>query len=319
MIQTIKQNKEILKSNKVDEVTNYKSILMEYRKICADNDLSVLVLQTNTEKGRELSIELGEYKATMTQTSLSNLTEDVTYLSMRDLLKKARVIATIPTGVKPLFRVACVGSDKAWVSGEDTTIRCVNIHGSVQENVRCVISPDDISVIREGYLIYSDDKIGTVNIVRHGRSDVLITTREGWKPSGLCCTRSGDILVNVNNGKQNKIVQYQGQGMKQPEKIFKDENGKPIYASGQWILYFAENNNGDMCVFDMNANAVVVVDKTEELRFRHYGFPAMKKWSFNPRQIETGSMNQIIVADYSNDCLHILDQDGQFLRYVGDI
>ncbi|XP_061186342.1 uncharacterized protein LOC133194395 [Saccostrea echinata] len=222
MMKTVQENKEILKSNKVAKVTNFTSKLMGYRNIGLDIYLSVPALQTNTVQGRELSIELGEYKATLTQTSLSNQTEEVSYISTRELLDKARVITTFPTSAKPLYRLACLGSDKAWVSGENNTVNCLDINGSVQETVSCETHPEDIFVTKNGELIYSDYENKKVNIVKHGKTEVLITTQKDWNPAGLSSTRSGDILVSLYNGDQNKIVRYQGQ--KVGHELFKDEN-----------------------------------------------------------------------------------------------
>ncbi|XP_078330449.1 protein brain tumor-like [Crassostrea virginica] len=80
----------------------------------------------------------------------------------------------------------------------------------------------------------------------------------------------------------------------------------------------SDNNNGDVCVSDSNANTVVVVDKTGRVRFRYNGTPARREISFAPRGIVTDAFSQIIVADRNNKCLHILDQNGQFLRCVDD-
>jgi sugar lactone lactonase YvrE len=61
---------------------------------------------------------------------------------------------------------------------------------------------------------------------------------------------------------------------------------------------------------------MVVVNKSGRVRFRYDGTAARRKESFDPRHIVTDSMSQIIVADNNIDCLHILDQNGQFLRCV---
>ncbi|XP_062573519.1 tripartite motif-containing protein 3-like [Saccostrea cucullata] len=218
---------------------------------------------------------------------------------MKELLDKARVIATIPTGVDPLCQVACVGTDEVWASGIDEVIKCVDIHGSLQESVTTTsqYSPGDISMTKQGELIYIDSDSKTVNIVRRGRSEVLITTPQGWAPERLCCTRAGNILVNVSSEYQNKILRYQGKILRQERTI-------------------CENNNGDICVSECNAHVVIVMDKTGRVRFRYDGTPARRQTPFDPREIVTDSMSQIIVADYYNACLHILDQDGQFLRCV---
>ncbi|XP_061183320.1 uncharacterized protein LOC133191589 [Saccostrea echinata] len=318
MIQTVQDNKEILKSNKVSDVNNYKSKLKEYRIIPQIPDLSLPSLQTNTVQGREFSIELGEYKATLTQTSLSSLTDEVSFLSVKELLEEAKVIANIPTNVKNLSKVACVGSDKAWVSGEDKMIACVDIHGAVQDTATtCETSANDITVTRQGELIYSDTVNRTVNIVRDGKTETLITTPRGWNPEGLCCTRSGDILVSMGttDGSHRKIVRYQGQRVTQ--EIDKDEHGDPIYQGGAYAVFVVENNNGDVVASDVNADTVVVVvDRTGKVRFRYNNEPPGGKKSFGPSQIVTDSIGHIIVGDEFNDCLNILDQNGQFLRCV---
>ncbi|XP_061186767.1 uncharacterized protein LOC133194882 [Saccostrea echinata] len=314
MIETVEQNKKMLKSNKVSQVNNFKPKVEEYRDIPEVTDVLIPLLKTNTVQGRDLSIELGERKATLAQTST------------KELLDKAKVIATFSTGIKPIFRVVCVGADKSWVSEKGRTIRCVDIHGSVHDTVTPTLNSSDdspkpkeeelicISVNRNGELMYSDYNNRTVNIYRHERTEIMITSPNDWNPAGLTSTKSGDILVNLYNGDQNKIVRYQGQ--KVVNEIFKDENEKPIYGSGKYMLFVEENNNEDICVSDRNADTVVVVDKTGRVRFRFDGTPAKRKETFDPNELVTDSLSQIIVTDWRNNCLHILDQDGQFLKCV---
>ncbi|XP_048766566.2 E3 ubiquitin-protein ligase TRIM71-like [Ostrea edulis] len=317
MTQRVQQNKEIIKSKNVSAVTNYESKLGENRNMPADIDVKMPSLKTNTVQGSELSLELEEYMATLQQISLSGLADDVYKSPIRKLLDKVSVIATIPTEVNPLFHVACVGVDEAWVSGEDKTIRRVDIHGSVRDTATTTcIWPNGITVTRQGELVYSDGRNRTVNIVRHGRTETLITAPRDWKPDRLCCTESGEILVSMGttDDSQNKIVRYQGHTVKQ--EIDRGENGEPIYKGGKYPLYVVKNNNKDICASDCNADTVVVVGKSGRVRFRYDGTPARRKNSFYPKHIVTDSMSQIIVADINNDCLHILDQNGHFLRCV---
>ncbi|XP_061186400.1 uncharacterized protein LOC133194463 [Saccostrea echinata] len=142
------------------------------------------------------------------------------------LLDKGKVIAIVPTAVKPIWRVACVGENAAWISGDDIFIKLVDIHGFVQDIVKTTSleTPNDITVTRQNDLVYSDAKTRTVNIVRNGLTEVMFTTQKGWKPRGLCCTRLGDILVNLYDAGQNKIVRYQGQMVKQEIHKDKDKN-----------------------------------------------------------------------------------------------
>ncbi|XP_062603329.1 E3 ubiquitin-protein ligase TRIM71-like [Saccostrea cucullata] len=318
VVHTVKQTNEILKANRVSEIICHKSKLEKYRNIPADfEDVNIPSLNTKTVQGRELSIDLGEYKAILTQQSRSHLTGETSYSSSKELLKKAKVVATIPTSDKPTYSVACLGADEAWVSGQKRIIKRLNINGSEVDSVivRGTGRFKDISVTIQGELIYCDSDNETVNIVRHGKTETLIALPNGWCPWGLCCTMSGDILVSMSyDNCLQKVVRYQEGAVKY--EINKDEDGMPILSIGAYINYVAENGNGDICVSDSNARNVVVADKSGRVRFRYDGSPAKRRKSLDPLHIATDSMRQIIVADENNDCLHILDQNGQFLMCV---
>jgi hypothetical protein len=314
MTETVKQNKKLLRSTAMLDVTNYKSKLNEYRKVPINVDITVKIpeLKTKVVQGRDIRIELGEYHAVLTHGVLSSLTGKV----LNTLLDKAMKIASISMPVKPLLNVVCVGVDEAWVSGEDATIRRVDFHGTIRDIVNCQDIPNGIAVTRQGELVFSDIPNRTVNIVKHGETETLITTPQGWHPVGLFCTRSGETLVGMRTTdcSHYKIVRYQGHTVKQ--EIDTDENGQRIYKEGKGILWVMENDNGDICASDYNSKMVVVVDWSGKVRFRYDGTPATRKKAFIPEQLVTDFLNQIIVADYNNACLHILDQNGQFLRCV---
>ena len=317
MLQTIQQNKELLKSSKASEVRNYKSRLKEYSELQTDTEIKVTSpsLLVDTSQGRELSIEMGEIKAKLTRTPFLKSPADAFYLASKNLLKKARVIATIPTNHHPIDRICCVKTEEAWISGDKSLdITRLDIHGSVLDTIsRKTNWPlRDMASTKKRKLIYSDKQ--TVKIVKRTRTESLITPSQGWIPKGLCCTRSGEILVHVNRGKSNKITKYRGETIIQ--EFDEEIDGSQIFTDGDNMLYICESNNRDICVTDSNADTVVVMDRIGRVRFRYNGRASKTSKSFSPRYIVTDALSHIIITDYGNDCLHILDQNGYFLKYL---
>ncbi|XP_078330168.1 uncharacterized protein LOC144617667 [Crassostrea virginica] len=320
----VKQNEKLSISNNLLEVTKYHSRINEYQDFPEHVDLKFPFIDSNIDKGKELTIEIRGYRVILKEMSQPSLSTDVFHLTtgIGELMDKVRVIATIPTTFNSLDGVACVGEAEAWIYGDNKTITRIDLHGAVKDTVTttCLHGPYDISVTRGRELIYSDYSSNTVNIVRDGKTETLITPPREWSSWRLSCTKSRDILVHVYKGsgpqRKNKIIRYQGQNIK--EEICNDGQGNLIFKDGGYSLYMSENNNGDVCVSDVNAETVVVVDKTGRVRFRYDGTPARRENSFDPRGIVTDALNQIIVTDINNHCLHILDQNGHFLRCIDD-
>ncbi|XP_062603324.1 uncharacterized protein LOC134265103, partial [Saccostrea cucullata] len=179
--------------------------------------------------------------------------------------------------------------------------------------------PWDIAVTKNGELVYTDDDAGTVNLVKDKEAKELIKLKR-WKPYNVYCTMNGDLLVIIlsNDWKRTKIIRYFGTTEKQTIEL--DDSRKHLFKPGKFYRYITENRNRDICVADCGAGSVVVVNHAGKFRFRYSGHsPSTKKEAFAPRGITTDSLRQILTADCNNNCVHILDQGGQFLRYLDSL
>ncbi|XP_062585206.1 uncharacterized protein LOC134246873, partial [Saccostrea cucullata] len=153
--------------------------------------------------------------------------------------------------------------------------------------------PETVTTIHTGYgYLYnvaclSDEEIwtsGNDSTMKH-----LSINRGSLLKSITTNTSSGDLLVIMNSDDytQTKVVRYSGSTEKQTIQF--DYKGKPLYSSGgNNTNYITENRNLDICVNE----------------------------PFTPQGITTDSQSHILTADINNYCVHIIDQDGQFLCYI---
>ncbi|XP_048770875.2 uncharacterized protein LOC125677012 isoform X1 [Ostrea edulis] len=243
--------------------------------------------------------------------------EVVQYVPPKPEVAEPEVITTINTGYFNVYGVCCVGDDKIWTRGNDPVMKHFKLKGHKLLNSIQTSSgndPLDIAVTKDGYLVYTDSNTQTVNIVKKKKVQELIRLG-GWMPLFVCNTLSGDLLVTMcsDNKTQCRVVRYTD--FTETQSIQFDDKGKPLYSCG-CLKYISENRNLDICVADWKAKAVVVVNQSGKLRFRYTGHPSNMKQSFDPVGIVTDSQSHILIADCNNNRIHILDQDGQFLRYI---
>ncbi|XP_062592810.1 E3 ubiquitin-protein ligase TRIM36-like [Saccostrea cucullata] len=313
--------KEILDSDDVSLISTYNSRNAEFRNLPPKVNVSLprfSSYQINTEQLHQMFGSLSALSITTDEHGYTMKTaEAVSCPPVKPLLDKPELIVTIDTGYRALYSVTCLSDEEIWTCGEDKIMKLYSLQGNLLKSIQTKSGnkPRDIAVTRSGDLVYTDSDTQTVNIVKNKQIQEVIRLR-GWEPGCICSTSSGDLLITMysDDEKHSKVVRYFGSAEKQSIQF--DSKGYPLYSPSFFRSYISENRNLDICVADWGAGAVVVVNQAGKLRFRYTGHPSSNKRSFSPYGITTDSQCHILTADCYNDYIHILDQDGQFLRYI---
>ncbi|XP_061177480.1 uncharacterized protein LOC133186273 [Saccostrea echinata] len=312
--------KRVLNSNDATLISGYKSRNAEFRTLPPKFTVSLPSFsphQINTEQLHQmfgsllpLLISTEDYGYTITTP------EAVSCSPVKPLLDEPELITSINTGYGDLRSATCLSDEEIWTRGYDKIMKLYNLQGKLLKSIQTKSGniPYDIAVLRSGDLVHTDPETNTVNLVKNKQIQEVIRL-QGWRPYNICSTSSGDLLVIMvsDDDKQSKVVRYSG--FKEKQTIQFDSKGQPLYSTDN-LKYINENRNLDICVADFDARAVVVVNQAGKLRFRYTGHPSTYKQPFYPTGITTDSQSQILTADFINHCIRILDQDGQFLRYI---
>lgn len=102
--------------------------------------------------------------------------------------------------------------------------------------------PQDLTVTKSGDLIYTDYSDITVNKVPSTQIEVLIRLR-GWRPSGVCSTSSGDLMVimDSDDDEQTNVMRYSNSVEEQSIQF--DNKGELLYSLGYSGFHITENKN----------------------------------------------------------------------------
>lgn len=140
-------------------------------------------------------------------------------------------------------------------------------------------------------------------------------------PLRLCASRDGTLLVTMVDAWSYKIkkdsrryVARLKQSGREIDSYEYDTSGKRLFTLPASV---AENINGDICVLNRlgdNKTNIIILDRIGRLKVIYRGGP--NKSHFDAKRLICDEFGHTIITDASCEGVHLLDSNGQFIRYL---
>ena len=200
--------------------------------------------------------------------------------------------------------IAYVDRGLAWVMTRDRTLQLVDREGAVKDTINTDYNIFDIEFTSNGDLLLAD---------YHNRCIMSVSGRKmistSWKPWGICGLHNGDIVVTFPDDRKVVVYSRDGQVRRTLDNIkFRFPRAVAVNKVNQDIyICDVEDDYYDY------PGKLLAVGADHRLRYEYTGQGDSK---FTPVDVCSDQMGHVLVTDYINHRVHILDQEGQFIQYI---
>lgn len=175
-----------------------------------------------------------------------------------------------------------------------------------------------LAILRTGNVLYTDCESKLIYEISPNLDELKVQkmcTTENH-PTGLYLCRNDDILVcQVSQVKSTEDKTQEKGFIAKYSKTWNlllkisHQDHKELFSRPYFV---AENVNMDICVSDVGKQQVIVVNRDGKKRFSLGGTTQ----KFNPQQLDTDSLGNIVVADHTNACIYLFNKDGMYLSTI---
>ena len=204
--------------------------------------------------------------------------------------------------------IACIEGGRAWVQTKYEKLQLMDRDGSVRDTINTGFYINGMVVTSDGDILLPDYKNTCIRCVSIQKTIITLFSTS-WKPTSLCCLHNGDIVVTFPNDR--KVVIYSRTG---------EIRQKMDHIKFRRLQSVSENKaNQDIYICDKEYNTfdsagkVMAVGADGKLRYEYTG---QGDSLFTPVWMCTDQMGHILITDYRNHRVHILNQEGRFIQYI---
>ena len=233
--------------------------------------------------------------------------QSITATAQRSLIATPSVQSEF--SVHPDFPyIACANGSQVWVRTGHKTLQLMDRNGSARDSINTKFYFSAMSFTFDGDLLLDDYGNKYIKLVsRQRKISTLFET--SWGATGLCCLHNNNIVVTFCY--DSKVVVYNRNGeiiqtldhieLRHPRSVAVNKVNRDIYICDLF---------GSTCY---STGKVITIGVDGQLQYEYAGQGGNE---FAPVDVCTDQMGNVLITDYNNHRVHILDQKGQFIQYA---
>ena len=204
--------------------------------------------------------------------------------------------------------ISCVDQSLAWVRTEEKELQLMDRGGSVTDTINTDFDIYDTALTSDGELLLTDITNNSIrSVTKTKKINTLFKTT--WRPFGLCCLPNNDIVVSFCLTNEVTVYKRNGKIRKKLDKIKFRHPLKVTVNKVNKNIYICDKET----IYDGSTGKVIAVGSDGKLRYEYAGQGDIE---FTPADVCTDQMGHVLITDIVNHQIHILDQEGQFIRYI---
>lgn len=197
----------------------------------------------------------------------------------------------------------------------------VTTNGQLQQTMRIDSKVVDFALTSDSDILYiSGSDPTTIYKLTNGVVTDTISTAP-LQPVCLCESRDGNLLVslvdewslyNIKKSSRRRVSRITMKG--KVLQSYEYNKGSRLFT---WPFGVSENINGDVCVVNntsITTGHLVILTSEGQLKSTYNG--QQLKYEFYPVYVKCDTVGNILVNDFHNKNVHMLNSQCQFVRYV---
>ena len=279
------------------------------------SDLSFTKLRPEIQEFVSGELNISKSFGILSSVKLSNKSHDT----------ELKVLKSYTTDLSDVSRLVLLDKTTAWISSyTDKIIKKVVIDDKIQTIKDIPVQIYDMTLTKSNDILISSINSSDVKLITQSGQVKPFLSVSPLKTTGIHVTHNNDIILGVmedgdtyklTDKSCRKIIVF-GENKKKKQSYQYNKHKQRLFT----FPYRITDVNSDIVVIDLTSNQdgrVVVLGKEGGVKWIYQGHPQINTEDkpFDPCDIVTTSVSNVIVADCINDTLHVISGEGELLTY----